>query len=137
MYEIAYGSKCAETEGKSTTELAAMIRADIKAARKDKSTVIGRAPECVKFSIRSEYFSGGSAINIRIVGAPDSWYEDRFNERYGMMDYRQPTDELTALAGALKAVMNSYNYDGSEIQADYFNVRFYGSVYNEGGLVLA
>ncbi len=44
---------------------------------------------------------------------------------------------MKALAKAIRAIMDSYNYDGSDAMTDYFDVRFYGNVCNEYGLVLA
>ena len=136
MYERTYGSKYDQASGLGVAGIAKLIRADVKAARKDASTVIGQAPECIKFGITSESFAGGRAVNIHIKGIPQDWGWETREDRYGYMT-EMATDALQALAKALRAIMDSYNHDGSETQVDYWDVSFYGSVYNEGGRVLA
>src|SRR6266571_4510193 len=64
MYERAYGTKY-DTK-LTTTQIAALVRAEIKAAQKELAP--GGFPRGLKFSVRSSYFSGGSSIDINISG---------------------------------------------------------------------
>ena len=142
-----YGAKYDHEHRLSTTDIAKLIRQDIKLARKVAKMAaapgslavadpIADAPAEVKFSVRSQYFSGGSSIDIHICGIPQAWGWETREDRYGYMT-EMATPALAALAREIKSIMDAYNHDGSDIQSDYFDVRFYGSVYNEGGRVLA
>ena len=142
-----YGAKYDHDHRLSTTGIAKLIREDIKLARKVAQMAaapgavavadpIADAPAEIKFSVRTQYFSGGSSIDVHICGIPQAWGWETREDRYGYMT-DMPTAALAALAGEVKSIMDAYNHDGSDIQSDYFDVRFYGSVYNEGGRVLA
>jgi hypothetical protein len=143
----AYGVKYESTKRMTTVEIAKLIRAEIKLAQKLAKSMaepgdlktpdpIGDAPAEIKFSVVSEYFSGGSSIDISIKNIPDSWgWEDR-EDRYGYMT-NMPTTALKILADELKSISDAYNYDGSDISTDHFDVRFYSTVYGGGGRVLA
>lgn len=131
----------------ATSVIAKTIREDIKLAQKiakqagtagDIKIVdpIGDAPSGIKFSVRTSVYSGGSSIDITVKNIPQEWGwvvgEDRWGEIREM-----PSPALHALADELKAVMNAYNHDGSDIVTDYFDVRFYGHVCDDRGLILA
>lgn len=142
-----YGAKYDHDYRLSTVDIAKLIRQDIKVARKVAKMAatpgsiavadpIADAPAEIKFSVRSQYFSGGSSIDIHIVGIPAAWGWETREDRYGYMT-EMATAPLAALARELKSIMDAYNHDGSDSQFDHFDVRFYGSVYNEGGRVLA
>jgi hypothetical protein len=132
----------------TTTQIAAIIRAQVKLARKlakqaggeagavKLPDAIGDAPAEIKFSIRSERFSGGSAISISILNEPKDWAWEMREDRYGHVR-EMPTAALQTLADELAELMKAYNHDGSDITTDYFDVNFYGSVYARGGLVMA
>jgi hypothetical protein len=143
-----YGAKYDHERRLRTTDIAALIRQDIKLAVKlarlaaapgalavpDPFTGV---PAQIRYSIRSKYFSGGSSIDIFIQHIPDAWGFAEQEDPYwpGHMETR-PTPELRALAAALKEIMGAYNHDGSDSMTDHYDVRFYGSVMNEGGLIL-
>jgi hypothetical protein len=55
----------------TTTEIAKQVRADIRNAIKNQA--LGDYPEGIKFSVRSEYYSGGSSIDITVKNAPNDW----------------------------------------------------------------
>lgn len=146
---VAYGDKYAATANLNTTEVAKLIREDIKIARKmgtrDGDSVdslairnpIGDAPAEIKFSVRTSYFAGGSSIDIIIRNIPHTWgYEMREDDYDGRLR-EMPTGALFTLANDLAEVMARYNYDGSDTQHDYWHVRFYANVGAEGGLCLA
>lgn len=58
-------------ELETTTQKAAKVRADVKAAL--KAGTLGKLPAGLKISVRTEYASLMSAINVTIKGAPDGW----------------------------------------------------------------
>ncbi|MFH8805282.1 hypothetical protein ACH4F6_38035 [Streptomyces sp. NPDC017936] len=131
----------------STVQIAALVRAQIKLARKlakqsagEDGAVklpdpIGDAPAEIKFSVRSERFAGGSSIDISILNEPKGWaWEIREQHGYPM---EMATPAMRALVDELAGLLRAYNYDGSDITTDYFDVNFYGSVYAKGGRVMA
>ncbi|WP_052391539.1 hypothetical protein [Streptomyces sp. NRRL B-24484] len=135
---IWYGQKY---DGRlSTTEIAALIRQDIKLARKlaakagpddGPGTVklpnaIGDAPAGVKFSVRREYFSGGSAVRMT-VKVPDAEWAWTIKDDRGY-PRKVATEPMNALADELRALANAYNFDGSDIATDYFHVNYYLSL---------
>lgn len=143
---IWYGEKYDHEHRFSTTDIAKLIREDIKVARKVAKMAaapggiavvdpIADAPAEIKFSVRSQYFAGGSSIDIHVKNIAREWGFIREDRGYGESEY--PSAALAALAAELKGIMDAYNHDGSDTQADYWDVRFYGSVMNEGGLILA
>ncbi|MDQ6892222.1 MAG: hypothetical protein M3167_06030 [Acidobacteriota bacterium] len=129
MYERSYGAKYDKSI--STTEIAKRFRADVKAA-----LAAGELPKGLKVSIRTSYFSGGSSIDVRIVSAPFSIMNKKRIEH----DVRTPNAPLSdderplhserarEVLATLEGMLQAYNHDGSEIQSDYFDVRFYGHV---------
>ena len=135
-----YGAKYDHSGRLTTVDIAKLIREEIKLARKlAKDTggsdalaaidPIGDAPAGIKFSVRSEYFSGGSSIDITVKGVPREWGWTRgVDPRFGREERWMHTPALKALLNELNAVMNAYNHDGSDIMTDYSDVRFYGSV---------
>jgi hypothetical protein len=131
-----YGAKYDHTGAQRTTDIAKLIREEIKLARKLAKDgggapalidPIGDAPASIKFGVRSEYFSGGSAIDITVKGVPQEWGWEQKKNEYGRMRWVH-TPAMRALFDELKKVMAAYNHDGSDIMTDYFDVRFYGSV---------
>lgn len=143
--EVWYGENYIDDYRVSTTEIAAHIRADLKIRRNlGKKTanlpedavavalrdVIADAPASIKFSIRTDYFSGGSSIDITIKGVPVEWGWE-IDPEYDPMDYRHSrkwveTPALKALKAEVERIQQSYNHDGSDSMVDYYDVRFYG-----------
>jgi hypothetical protein len=138
MYEISYGSKCQATKGLSRVEVAKLIRGDIKAAVK-----AGTLPQAT-YSVRCH----GSSIHVSLSALPFAvlsrdFYRlspDASNVPEGkhwswkvQEDHFRPachryTPEALAARDAVTAIVEAYNFDGSEVQSDYFNVRFYKSI---------
>jgi hypothetical protein len=127
MYEITYGSKY--QQGLDTAEIAKLIRADIKAA-----IAAGELPRAT-YSVKISRYSGGSSIHVKISGVPfpvlnaERARRDAL-EPYVYHAYELPlrTAEAEALLTTVELIVASYNYDGSDIQSDYFNVNFHSSV---------
>ncbi|MFB8236127.1 hypothetical protein ACFC58_06205 [Kitasatospora purpeofusca] len=121
----------------SVTQIAALIRQDIKLARRlaaeagpddGPGTVklpnpIGDAPKEVTFSVRSRH---GSEIDITVQKADPSWAWATV-DRNGYPT-KVPTETMRALVVELKSLGNAYNFDGSDISTDYFHKKFYLSL---------
>lgn len=142
----SYGAKYQQVRGMRLTDIAKLMRADIKLARKVAlntaepgalATVdpIANAPADIKYSVTTQMYSGGGSIDITIKNIPADWgytYEDR-----GFGELRKvATPALRALAAELAAIHRAYNYNGSDITTDYFDVNYYGGVSDERGLRL-
>lgn len=115
----------------STKEIAALLRTELKAAVK-----AGKFPTGTKFSVRYRSYSGGSSIDISVTALPAGFalhnpervrFEVEHPHEY-VVDFHYPifTPEAKALLASVKAMMDAYNYDRSDIQSDYFDVAFYG-----------
>lgn len=142
-----YGSKYDKVKGFTRAEIAKLIREDIKLARKISKQVaepgalktvdpIGDSPAGIRFSVRTENYSGGGSIDVFIRNIPSGWGFELQKDDWGE-PMEMPTPALRSLAKELKKIMDAYNYDGSDITTDYFDVRFYGSVMTAGGRILA
>ncbi|MFJ1757587.1 hypothetical protein [Kitasatospora sp. NPDC088134] len=118
----------------TVTQIAALIREDIKLARKLAAKVgpddgpgsvklpnpIGDTPAEVKFSVRSRH---GSEIDITIKNADPEWaWATEHRNGYPI---KVPTATMRALVVELKALGNAYNFDGSDISTDYFHKNYY------------
>ena len=141
---IWYGAKYDHSGELRTTDIAKLIREEIKAIRKVAAKTgtpdaegavaltdaIGDAPASIKFSIRSQYYSGGSSIDIRISGVPREWgwaWGPDPRGRWAQESWHH-TPALRALIDELGRLMAAYNHDGSDITTDYYDVRFSSSV---------
>lgn len=130
MYEVTYGSKYGATKDMRRSELAKLMRADIKAAK-----AAGELPADLTVSVKTREYSGGGSIDMYITGPARLynplyllWHADTRNTNIFVPGHLLPrlTPEGDAALETLKKIHFSYNYDGSEIQVDYFNVRYYG-----------
>lgn len=137
MYERTYGSNYEATkEIYDTSVLAKLIRADIKAAVK-----AGDLPKAT-YSVQTRKYAGGSAIDIELRDLEGAWVAedmtkcpsnstcregDHYSHR-GCEGAEHLSDEAALAKIILSQIQNSYNFDGSETQVDYWDVRFYGHV---------
>lgn len=117
MYEHRFeGSKYRRTANLPRTEIAKLMRADIKALK---------LPKGFKISVRTETFAGGGSIDIRLTAVPEG-----FNLIESISDDIRATRTLTAAAKRLmdnlESIHSAYQYDSSDIMTDYFNCRYYG-----------
>lgn len=131
MTEIVHGSKYAATKNLSRVEIAKLIRLDIKAA------VASKALPKAKYSVTTERYAGGGSIDIRISkiegikvfdeAALLHFHDDKnATTFFGDTGYSK---ETKAALAKLNEIHNSYNFDGSDSQSDYFHVRYYGTVH--------
>jgi hypothetical protein len=142
--EVRYGARYDEVKHLSTTEIARRIRADIKLARKveaklgtatgaevaltDSLTALATMPKQIKVSVRTDYFSGGSAIRVNVYNLPEKgWGYVRETDTWGEQRW-VPGGELSAILAALKEIHGAYNFDGSDSRVDYYHVNYYGRV---------
>lgn len=134
----AYGSLAKLTEGLDTKGIAKHIRATVRQCAKD-----GLIPSDWVYSVKVDHLT---AINVT-VGVPDEVMALReafeqakrtmFNEAYGCR-YTAFRDELVGewaplavldrTEQMLTEIHNAPNWDGSDVQSDYFDVRYYGHV---------
>jgi hypothetical protein len=139
MYERSYGYRYAELgDHPSAADIAKAMRADVKRAVSE-----GLLPAAWSYSVTSESFAGGRAVNLDVRDCPDAyelcdggagcrnvWCAARNDPRYA--HGAGPHHVLTAVAEAAKMTLerihNAYNHDGSELQVDYHDVRYYGHV---------
>lgn len=117
-YNNEIGSKYEATKGMSRAEIAKLIRADLKA----------KFPE-VKFSVRTENYSGGGSIDVAVKVMPEGMRLRNPNDRNPKTGLHQwMTDEAIEFEKAISAITDAYNFDHSDLQSDYFHVRFYSTV---------
>jgi hypothetical protein len=114
----------------STREIAALVRAEIKAAT--GKTI----PKSTKVSVRSESFSGGSAIRLTVTAVPAGF--GICNPERVVRQAAEPhrhidavhcpyfTAEAEALLETITNLCQAYNRNNSDSSSDYFDVNFYG-----------
>lgn len=135
MYERKFTGRNCPTGYVTASELAKLMRADIKAA-----IAKGVLPGTTKnYTVRVHNYSGGRSINIRAVDLSGMWTPCKGVTHDGFVcrhyNCEHDTNEvdmvLTAegrrIESVLKDIHSSYNYDASEVMVDHFNVNFYGS----------
>ncbi len=116
----------------TTTEIAAKVRADIKAAQK-----AGTINKGYKISVTKQSFSGGSSITLTIKALPANvnlttpLYVKQASS-LAFVEYYDRALRYTApvqiTLDTLKQMLSAYNFNDSDIQTDYFHVRFYQHV---------
>lgn len=147
MYERSYGSKY--DRDLDVADIAKLIRAEIK-------DLVKRAalPADWKYSVRCRRFAGGASIDVtatspvpvylcspgyyaagptdRLVDLPiaGEWRacKIRANDQWHVSNDDARIAGVKYVHDVLQALRWQYNHDGSEIQVDYFDVNFYGSV---------
>lgn len=139
MYERSYGYRYRDLgEHPTPAAIAAAMRADVKTAQSE-----GLLPTRWTYSVRSKTFAGGCSVDVDVRDCEDAWREcdggqgcrnvwcaARNDPRYAHAAKRHIvlTDEAEAAKMTLERIHNAYNHNGSEIQVDYFDVRYYGHV---------
>lgn len=133
MTEIAYGAKY--ERGRDITEIAKLVRADIKAAIK-----AGDLPKGTKCSVRVSRFSGGRSLTVTVKALPGinglNWYRldaekaepHQYPGNFPQHARAIYSPEGTRVVKLLEAMVEAYNFDGSDTQTDYFHVNFYKTI---------
>lgn len=133
MYERSYGYLYGEARDASNADVAKMIRSDIKLACEE-----GLLPTRWKYSVLSDNLS----VDLDVRDCEDAWQEcDGMNchnvwcsarndpqYAHAATTHKVLTEEAKAAKITLNRIHGAYNHDGSEIQSDYFDVRYYGHV---------
>ncbi len=130
MYERTYSQKHQADMG--IKDIAKAVRKDIKDAQKS-----GDLPQ-MKVSVRIQRYSGGQSLHVDIKEFPIQFLnayrvklsQEHSNVFVGNLPSEHPARELyTPLAkkalDSLQSLANAYNYNGSEIMVDYFDVNYY------------
>lgn len=107
-------------KGRRTTDTAKLIRKELRV----------RFPQ-VKASVRTQYFAGGSSIDIRIMECGFNPVNPKFDPNdYQAPMYRNPryTEEGRQLLKDTREIGDSYRFDDSDGMIDYFNTNFYFDV---------
>ncbi|MFD4596690.1 hypothetical protein ACFWPQ_01530 [Streptomyces sp. NPDC058464] len=142
-----YGAKYDHSGRLDVSDIAKLIREDIKLARKvaKKAAAPGSlavvdpladAPAEVKFGVTARRYAGSHrVIDIKVRNVPANWWEERTDDLGDTGKFATPA--LKALAAELRSIMDAYNHNGSDLLSDYTDVRFSGHVLSEEGLTLA
>lgn len=139
MYERSYGYRYAELgEYPSAAEIAKAIRADVKQAVGE-----GLLPARWSYSVRSDTYSGGQSVDVEVRDCLDAWEACDGGVRcrnvwcaarndpvyaHAAEPHFVLSEEAEAAKMTLQRIHGAYNHDGSEIQVDYHDVRYYGTV---------
>lgn len=131
-YERRHGMLC--DRDRTVKEDAALIRKTITEWRK-----AGIVPADVKTSVRYRTFAGGCSIDIEVTIPWQSTMpltrrqqcqgsRNAYEELDDSSKWFVPSPAVADAFVAIKDLHSSLNFDGSEIQTDYFDVKFYGQV---------
>lgn len=129
-YERSYGHLY--ERDLDTAEIAKRMRTQTKVLVK-----AGMLPADWTYSVRTRRFAGGTAIDITATsprptraGARDArdWTLNYETGEWVSPSASKATIEAAAVYKALDEIHNAYQHDGSEIETDYFDVNYYGSV---------
>jgi len=139
------GQRYQETKTLSLKEITAMIRKEAREAVAEWNAQNGAIGK-TKVSVTMPHY-GAIYAEIRVTG--DLWalykkfgdyaYANRLRDRVEELEFApeefKPLVKLYELKHAIEAIRGQYNYNNSDIQTDYFDVRYYGStdIRNEQG----
>lgn len=113
-------------DGRDVAEIAKLLRADIKAARKDGSLAL---PANAKVSVRIDRYSMGCSIQVNVSGlTPDQRWANYAAGPYASPAYGGRTDLVQVTYTQLEEMVNAYQRNNSDSQTDYYDVNFSGSV---------
>lgn len=109
----------------STKDIARIIRQKLKK----------HFPDC-KFSVTSKYYAGGSSIHCSLMSAPftvftneisDYTEKDQYDQvnQYYIDDSKHYTKKAKEVLKKVYKLTQSFNYDDSDGQIDYFSTNFY------------
>lgn len=140
MYERTYGPGYVEVYEQHATaaDIARLIRRDLKAA-----VAAGEIPgKPVAYGVKVQNYSGGRSIDVTIRDYPGvtrcpecggqkgrgswAWAHDDACPTCITWD-RWLHPDAQAIADAVEAIRQAYNYDGSDSMTDYYDVNYYGS----------
>ena len=153
MYERSYGYLYSEGGRLDTAAIAKLIRRDIKTAIAE-----GLLPDRWTYSVSTSRGSMCSAIDVRVKDCADAWMPcpgykigtrqelpnggwiatgcgdpwckagGEHKDHPNAQAHDVLTEEALAAKMTLERIHGAYNHDGSEVQVDYFDVNYYGTV---------
>jgi hypothetical protein len=91
----------------------------------------GELPAC-KYSVRISRYAGGRSLNVRISGtdfpllSEERLAADHENRHVPGLVWQSA--KAIDIQKKVEAIVAAYNFDGSEIQSDYFHVNFHSHV---------
>jgi hypothetical protein len=122
------GRRYHETQGLSLPEIAQRMRADVAQLRTDQGL-----PEHAVIAVRTDQKGTGSgSIHITVSGLRDAevWRTPGVTEHTGREAHWGGLTPLgRQITDALEQIHSAYNYDNSDTMADYWDVRYFGSVH--------
>lgn len=126
-YRHEYGEKYEATKGLRTVELAKLIRADIA-----QLITVGQLPNGLRVSLRTRT-RGTLAIDAVITAAPFPILSPAYYLAFEVLPhFPRRISRFSPLAiivvDRIKQALDAYNYDRSEPETDYYNVRFWSGV---------
>jgi len=130
MYERHYGYLY--DRDRTVKDDAANIRRHIRSLVKG-----GMLPADWTYSVRYRTFSGGCSIDVQATSPRPIYAADPRSQEWELHAETgehvhawidKYTRQARAVRDALTDLHNGHNHDGSEIQVDYFDVKFYGQV---------
>jgi hypothetical protein len=127
------GSKYNETSHLSITEVAKLIRVELK-----------NAYPKVKLSVKTSKYSGGCSLDVEIKSVDSNPFSVEYNQFLGS---NKPLNEwnfskekynaaFLAMKTNIKSIVEQYNFDDSDTQSDYFSVAFYSNVRVEDSVLI-
>ncbi|MFI8461762.1 hypothetical protein [Kitasatospora sp. NPDC085464] len=130
------GEKAEATWDLSTRDVAALIKAEIGAARKPaprrgapdavaQHSPIRDAPKGTRIHVSHRLSTGSASITINVRGVPNDWaISGRSEVRPGVVR-NVPSPACRALAQALWVLGEAYNWHGDGYMQDYADYRFF------------
>lgn len=135
-YERAYGPQYEQTKGMTTVEVAKLMRTAIKQYAKD-----GTLPSDWTYSVRSDYQAIWitvtmpaalsemcQAFETQMAALCGMYCANVSNFRSRLVDEWAPLGVREDALDILRAIHSGPNWDGGDVQTDYFDVRYYGGV---------
>lgn len=100
---------------------------DIKDIAKEVRKMLKAEMPEFKFAVRIDRYAGGQSLNIGIKEVPAGFRFVRDNPNEFERDYRPMvwSEELRDAQEKARAIGLRFNYDGSDIMTDYFDVNYY------------
>lgn len=121
MYERAYGDRYQNvTDNK---QLSKTIKTDLRQAQQAHYL-----PDGVDFSVRRNTFAGGQSIDITVTGPSRDWQTAPHDPGEDGAFGRTRSDQSVELRRRVQTIADRFNHNGSDIQTDYFDVRYYTDV---------
>lgn len=118
------GGKYQEVKSLTTKDIAKLIRQELKE----------QFPDC-KFSVTTDYFSGGSSITVALMQAPFEAFTEEGKKKnkdgyhqvneYYIEEDSYLTEQAKKTLQKAQQVMQQYNYSDCDGMIDYFNVNYY------------